>query len=100
MYCSLSGTTPLPFPSGTDNYQVEVEANIIDKGYTLDGKIYYDYLGNRAAVNLAHRDSYESWTKYIYSYKTDEIFTITSGIGMCSHFLSLFFLVHSASTKR
>ena len=60
-----------------------MEANIIDKGYTLDAKIYYDYLGNRAAVTLAHKDSYESWTKYIYSYKTGEIFTITSGLGQC-----------------
>ena len=77
----FSVATQRSFPDVPDNYQVEVEANIIDKGYTVDAKIFYDYIGNQAAISTNGKDSFSDWSKYIYSYATNEVFKISNGQG-------------------
>lgn len=65
---------PGSLPPLPDSYQVEVEANIIDKGYTAQATIYYSYSSNAATVVLFSQGTDK---RYIFSYNTDEIFTVS-----------------------
>ena len=46
---------------------------MIDKNYTLDASVYYDYAGTRAVMTTFGKGSQDT---IIYNYPTDEIFFI------------------------
>ena len=53
------------------NYQIEVEANLLDKGKTVEAQVYYSYYSNKAAVSVTENGRKK---KYIYNYEGDEIY--------------------------
>ena len=67
-----------PLTSQPNGFVVEVEANIIDKGYTAQAKFVYSYSNNAAAVTVFSQGADH---RYIFSYYTDEIFTISGKTG-------------------
>ena len=71
--------TPVPhMPTVTkdaDSYQATVEVNILDKGYSYVLDEFLDYEGNRALMRV-YKAGFKS--SYIFSYDTDEIFSIMS----------------------
>ena len=71
---SSSGTEP-SFPTTLSyNYQLEVEANIVDKRQTVQAQIYYSYYRNMAAISVKKEGRQ---AKYIYNYEHDEIYKTT-----------------------
>ncbi|XP_064606903.1 uncharacterized protein LOC135471555 [Liolophura sinensis] len=63
-----------PLPQFPQDYHVHVEANMIEQGYTLDSSEYYDSYLNKAAITLNYADQ---TVTLVYSYGTNELFTIT-----------------------
>ncbi|RUS88567.1 hypothetical protein EGW08_003667 [Elysia chlorotica] len=63
----------------SDSYQATVEVNILDKNYSYVIDEFLDYEGNRALMRVQKRGLQSS---YIFSYDTDELFTISDN--MCS----------------
>ena len=59
----------------SDSYQATVEVNILDKNYSFVIDEFLDYEGNRALLRVYKRGVQSS---SIFSYDTDEVFSITS----------------------
>ncbi|GFO04696.1 hypothetical protein PoB_003120100 [Plakobranchus ocellatus] len=57
----------------SDSYQATVEVNIVDKGYSYVIEEYLDYEGNRGLM-ISNRNGQKS--TFIFSYDTDELFSI------------------------
>ena len=79
----VSSSLPTP-PTG---YVVDIEANILDKGYTAQTQLVYSYTSNAAAVRVFRQGEDH---RYIFSYKTDEIFTISgenAGLSLIKAFM-------------
>jgi hypothetical protein len=69
-------------PTLTPTYSVNVECNFQDKQQTIDIKEYYDYPNQRAVV-IEHEVGLEA--KGIYSYQTNQLFTIEDQLRKCRH---------------
>ncbi|XP_045160097.2 uncharacterized protein LOC123525262 isoform X2 [Mercenaria mercenaria] len=60
-----------------ENFQVNVEANIMNKLKTVSAKLYFDYPGNRASLKLLENGIDG---RIIFNFQTDEIYKISGGI--------------------
>ncbi|GFR97586.1 EF-hand domain-containing protein D1 [Elysia marginata] len=61
----------------SDSYQATVEVNILDKGYSYVVDEFLDYEGNRALMRV-YKSGFKS--SYIFSYDTDEVFSISNNL--------------------
>ncbi|KAK3791544.1 hypothetical protein RRG08_002903 [Elysia crispata] len=79
-YPSAAGGSVPHMPTVTkdsDSYQATVEVNILDKNYSFVIDEFLDYEGNRALLRVYKRGVQSS---SIFSYDTDEVFSITNGL--------------------
>ncbi|XP_048749646.2 uncharacterized protein LOC125661618 [Ostrea edulis] len=78
---TLTNTGTKRKPTLSPTYSVNVECNFQDKKQTIDIKEYYDYPNQRAAA-VKHEVGLK--TKRLYSYSTNEVFTIDDHHKTCS----------------
>lgn len=66
-----------------DAFQVNVEANIVNKGKTVSAVLFFDYSGNRATIKL-----FENGLdgQIVFNFMTDEIYKISGYLFL--HFLN------------
>ncbi|KAL3868291.1 hypothetical protein ACJMK2_041117 [Sinanodonta woodiana] len=64
-------------PTYPTSFQVNIQGIILDKNYTLDATMYYDFPGNRAAMRTF---SHGLDGRTIFNYATDEIFLLTENV--------------------
>lgn len=57
-----------------NTFQIDVEANIIDKGHTVSATLYFDNPNNRAAISYFANGKDG---KIIFNYQQDEVYNIS-----------------------
>lgn len=75
--CLLFNIAALPdpgIPLLDDTFQVDVQANLLDKGRTVSATVYFDDSNNRAAVKYFE---YGHDGMYVFNYMQDEVYNVT-----------------------
>ncbi|XP_062575643.1 uncharacterized protein LOC134237559 [Saccostrea cucullata] len=78
---SLSNGGLVSKPTLPNKYSVKVECNFADKSQSIDISEYYDYPNQRATV---YEEELGLHVQGIYSYNTNELFTIEDQLNTCS----------------
>ncbi|KAH3695076.1 uncharacterized protein LOC127861585 isoform X2 [Dreissena polymorpha] len=76
-YLQGNGTVLPPMPTFPDEFQVRVEANIIEKNMTIVGEEFYDKGNNRAALRTITNNSEDYM---IFDYNNDQLIYDVNGV--------------------